>query len=183
MGIHRIAADIIDSIPRRISATVTGLAEVTREAVRYDSGFGTVDYTCDSCQGKVKSMVLPPGWREEGSRRTCPRCGAAGLGGGAAGIGSGCALCGRPVPDIEDAIDEGWSPSFWVGQEERGPVCPSCTQTNLVQAPDGELVLESRMAAEIRAKGPAPHLEKRPAPHLRNHDDEFDEEFDGIERQ
>jgi DNA-directed RNA polymerase subunit RPC12/RpoP len=46
-----------------------------RIATLYDSGFGTVDYTCDKCGQKVKSRALPPGWSDEGgNRHRCPGC-------------------------------------------------------------------------------------------------------------
>lgn len=46
-------------------------------ATRYDSGFGTVDYTCDGCGERVVSRELPPGWAEDGDRHRCPGCEAA----------------------------------------------------------------------------------------------------------
>ena len=51
-----------------------------------------------------------------------------------------CALCGKLMPEIEEAIDAGWLPSFWDGEAEDGPVCPDC-ETKLITDDDGELVL------------------------------------------
>jgi rubrerythrin len=42
----------------------------------YDSGFGTVDFTCNSCGTKVESRTLPPGWTESGKSHRCPACAA-----------------------------------------------------------------------------------------------------------
>jgi len=46
-------------------------------ATRYDSGMGTVDYTCDGCGEKVESMTAPEGWAEDGKEHRCPGCAAA----------------------------------------------------------------------------------------------------------
>ena len=53
-------------------------------ATRYDSGFGTVDYTCDSCGSKAESKGTPAGWTGSGKSHRCPACAA----GADAGIGS-----------------------------------------------------------------------------------------------
>jgi hypothetical protein len=45
-------------------------------ATRYDSGFGTVDYTCDGCGTKAKSKTPPPGWTGSGGAHRCPTCAA-----------------------------------------------------------------------------------------------------------
>jgi len=42
-------------------------------AERYE-GIGSADYTCDDCGARVKSTVLPEGWREEGKEHYCPNC-------------------------------------------------------------------------------------------------------------
>ena len=39
-----------------------------------------MDYTCDSCGSKVRSMVTPPGWTESGDSHRCPTCAAGGAG-------------------------------------------------------------------------------------------------------
>jgi len=50
-------------------------------ASRYDSGFGTVDYTCDSCGSMAESVATgmgaettPTGWTESGKSHRCPAC-------------------------------------------------------------------------------------------------------------
>lgn len=43
-------------------------------ATRYDSGLGTVDYTCDSCGAREKSKTMPRGWTEAGTSHRCPAC-------------------------------------------------------------------------------------------------------------
>ena len=60
-------------------------------------------------------------------------------------LGEGtCALCPTVFPGVNDeAIDAGWLPSYFIGEEEQsGPVCPRCAQQFLVTDPqDGESVL------------------------------------------
>jgi len=49
-----------------------------------------------------------------------------------------CVICGATLPDVEDAIDAGWLPAFWVDKVEAGPVCVRCSVTYLVLTDDGE---------------------------------------------
>lgn len=44
--------------------------------------------------------------------------------------------------DIEAAIDEGWIPYFYEGEEEHGPVCPVCTEKFLEIGDDEEWQLK-----------------------------------------
>ena len=40
-----------------------------------------------------------------------------------------CAICGIEVDSIDEAIDEGWIPYIWEGnQEKEGPYCGSCSE-------------------------------------------------------
>jgi len=111
-----------------------------RIATRYDSGI-TVDYTCDDCGDRVKSMALPDGWMEEGDSHTCQNCSNKGQ-----AAGERCALCGTFMPggSVEMAIDEGWIPSFWIDDDsEDGPACGKCVKEHLTADPDdGEFVLK-----------------------------------------
>jgi len=112
-------------------------------AERYDSGMGTVDYTCDRCQARVQSMTLPPGWREDGAEHVCPAHGSPAADGGTA-----CAICRTPMPeDFEAAMDAGWIPEFWIGDDDqRGPACGECDAKHLVPDTDGETVLRPESA-------------------------------------
>lgn len=109
-------------------------------ATKYDSGMGTVDYTCDKCQTLVQSTVLPPGWREEGGEHICPQHSQKPSQKQPGGR-TGCAICGSFMPDIEVAIDAGWIPSFWVDKRETGPACPECESKYLMADDDGTIVL------------------------------------------
>jgi len=110
-------------------------------AERYDSGMGTVDYTCDRCQARVQSMTLPPGWREEGAEHVCPAHGSVVQ-------GQICAICRAPMPeDLETAIDAGWIPEFWIGDDDqRGPACGECDAKHLAPDADGETALRPESA-------------------------------------
>jgi hypothetical protein len=52
-----------------------------------------------------------------------------------------CHFCRKPG-ELPQAIDEGWVPSFWRGdQEQFDPVCGKCVRAHLVLAADGEFEL------------------------------------------
>jgi hypothetical protein len=40
-----------------------------------------------------------------------------------------CAICGKAMSaDIEQAIEEGWQPSFWIDEaHSTGPACADCS--------------------------------------------------------
>ena len=43
-----------------------------------------------------------------------------------------CVLCGVHQPNIEEAIDAGWVPTYWDGDNELdGPVCADCAEKHL----------------------------------------------------
>jgi len=46
-------------------------------------------------------------------------------------------------------IEEDWISSFFEGDEEHGPLCPSCTDTLLIMAPDGEFELKEEYKGKI----------------------------------
>lgn len=56
-----------------------------------------------------------------------------------------CALCEETVLDIDEAMECGWWPSYWVGETERfGPVCPECYEGKLrIDEATGRPVLDS----------------------------------------
>ena len=47
-----------------------------------------------------------------------------------------CAICLSEIKSIEQAILDGWEPSFYEGETEHGPACPSCSEIFLVQGED-----------------------------------------------
>ncbi len=54
-----------------------------------------------------------------------------------------CCFCGRTVESIEEAIELGWYPDFWVGDTNyQGPICAECQSAHLDTDTDGEYVLK-----------------------------------------
>ena len=63
-----------------------------------------------------------------------------------------CFFCGKTVESIEQAIDLGWYPEFWVGDKNyQGPVCAECQSEHLETATDGEYVLKQGHSLPPRA--------------------------------
>lgn len=55
-----------------------------------------------------------------------------------------CHFCGKTVPDVETAIENDWSPSFWKPDDDCetcDPVCAECVNEHLEVDPEtGELI-------------------------------------------
>ena len=52
-----------------------------------------------------------------------------------------CCFCERHVDERDQAIDEGWIPSFWhdlTNAEYEGPVCPACQGKHIRVGANGE---------------------------------------------
>ena len=55
-----------------------------------------------------------------------------------------CAFCGKEVDSVDEAVELGWYPDFWVGERNyNGPICPDCFREHLFIDPDGECVLKA----------------------------------------
>ncbi len=54
-----------------------------------------------------------------------------------------CAICGVEVLSVEQAIEDGWTPYFYMDEEENGPACPNCTEFYLQVGEDGEMEVKS----------------------------------------
>ena len=64
-----------------------------------------------------------------------------------------CAICGIEVDSIDEAINEGWIPSVWEGdQEEEGPFCGSCSETLIQVDKEGEFVVKEEYRGKITYK-------------------------------
>ena len=50
-----------------------------------------------------------------------------------------CTMCGSGVESLEQAIEDGWIPTFWDGETSHEIACPSCTETYLSLGEDGEM--------------------------------------------
>ena len=67
-----------------------------------------------------------------------------------------CSLCDDSIETVEAAIEAGWFPSYYEGDDEcDGPVCPKCAATKCRLTDDGlELIdLESVVIAEVVGHG------------------------------
>jgi hypothetical protein len=54
-----------------------------------------------------------------------------------------CCFCRKEVESIDEAVEFGWYPDFWVGEiNYHGPVCPECQKEHLDADEDGEFVLK-----------------------------------------
>lgn len=57
-----------------------------------------------------------------------------------------CHICKTAqVESVDQAVDQGWTPTFWVNQYQCGPACPGCTATHLSQGEDGEMEMSCRV--------------------------------------
>ena len=62
-----------------------------------------------------------------------------------------CCFCGRHET-LENAIDAGWEPSFFVGEEQqRDEVCPECSAVHLQVGDDGVLVVDTKLGTASAA--------------------------------
>jgi len=61
-----------------------------------------------------------------------------------------CAICGIEVETIDEAIEDGWIPDFYEGEDEHGPACSSCTETMIVSGEDGEMELKAEYRGKVQ---------------------------------
>lgn len=71
-----------------------------------------------------------------------------------------CSLCGTEVEDIEDAIEQGWLPSFWDGEIQREVACAKCADTLLQYKDDGEYEVKPEYRGKLiyANSGSKPHI-------------------------
>lgn len=50
-----------------------------------------------------------------------------------------CIICGVEAITEEKAIEDGWTPYFYMDEKESGPACPICTELYLQVGEDGEM--------------------------------------------
>ncbi len=61
-----------------------------------------------------------------------------------------CAICGITVETIDDAVEGGWTPCFFDGDQEHEVACPSCTETLLQMGRDGEMEVKDEYRGKLR---------------------------------
>ncbi len=60
-----------------------------------------------------------------------------------------CAICGITINSFDELIEEDWVHTFFEGETEHGPVCPSCSEKLIHIAPDGEFELKEEYRGKI----------------------------------
>ena len=65
------------------------------------------------------------------------------------------------MESIENAIDEGWIPSFWEEDNEYGPACNGCGETLIQVDEHGEFELKEEYRGKITYQE-GDYLEKEP---------------------
>ena len=73
-----------------------------------------------------------------------------------------CAICGMSIDSINELMDQEWVYSFFEGDEEHGPVCPSCSEKLICIAPDGEFELKEEFRSKIVYQDQVRHYEEDP---------------------
>ena len=73
-----------------------------------------------------------------------------------------CAICGYFIDTIEELIGEKWALSFFEGESEHGPLCPSCAETLTSISPDGEYELKDEFKGKIVYNDYVERYEKGP---------------------
>ena len=61
-----------------------------------------------------------------------------------------CAICGMIVDSIDEAVDQGWVPYFYDGDEEHETACPSCMETLLRNGEDGEMEVKEEYRGGLK---------------------------------
>jgi hypothetical protein len=60
-----------------------------------------------------------------------------------------CTVCGASIDSIEDIVDNDWTFCFFDGEDEHGPLCPSCSEMLLSTAQDGEYEVKEEYRGKI----------------------------------
>ena len=60
-----------------------------------------------------------------------------------------CTICGISIKSIEEVFEEDWIFSFFEGDEEHGPLCPSCSDRLICIAQDGVYELKEEYGGKI----------------------------------
>ena len=60
-----------------------------------------------------------------------------------------CSICGTEIESIDDAIEQGWIPSFWDGDIHHEACCPACSDTILQVGEDHEYEIKPKYQGKI----------------------------------
>ena len=61
-----------------------------------------------------------------------------------------CPICGITVETIDEAVEEGWTPSFYDGEIQHDPACPACTDSLLQINEHGEWEVKEKYRGKLR---------------------------------
>lgn len=60
-----------------------------------------------------------------------------------------CTICGISINATEEVFEQGWVFCFFEGDEEHGPVCPSCSDRLIYIAHDGVYELKKEYRGKV----------------------------------
>jgi hypothetical protein len=58
-------------------------------------------------------------------------------------------MCGSGVESLDQAIEDGWIPTFWDGEICHEIACPGCTETYLSLGEDGEIEVKPEYRGKL----------------------------------
>jgi hypothetical protein len=60
-----------------------------------------------------------------------------------------CAICGISVETIDEAVEGGWTPCFFDGNQEHAIACPVCSHALLQMSEDGEMEVKEEYRGKL----------------------------------
>ena len=60
-----------------------------------------------------------------------------------------CTICGIAITSIDEVVEKDWILCFFEGDEEHGPLCPSCSDKLIYIASDGVYELKEEYRGKI----------------------------------
>jgi len=60
-----------------------------------------------------------------------------------------CAICGIQIDSVDEAVEQGWTPSFCDNKIQHDPACPACTDSLLQINEHGEREVNEKFRGKI----------------------------------
>ncbi len=60
-----------------------------------------------------------------------------------------CSICGIAVHSVDDAINNGWVPYFYEGDQEHEIACDGCSETLLELGKDGVMEIKKEFTGKV----------------------------------
>ena len=60
-----------------------------------------------------------------------------------------CSICGTGIESIDDAVEQGWIPSFYDSDVHHEAACPNCSETILQIGEDREMEVKPEYQGKI----------------------------------